>query len=121
MYVLKGLSFVTFAFLQKRFFAAKEFPRGRDGQGGRYDVYRRRFWQATRFSKKLAVKNKNPFRRGSISGAFYGTHLFYHRKKARDRFAHQSKRSIEEERRYRDARDEEVAAHLQAEPAACED
>ena len=53
--------------------------------------------------------------------AFHGTHLFYHGEKARDRFAHQSKRSIEEERRYRDARDEEVAAHLQAEPAACED
>ena len=73
---------------------------------------RRRFLQATRFSKKLAVKNKNPFRRDSISGAFYGTHLFYHGEEARNRFAHQSKRSIEEERRYRDARDEEVAAHF---------
>ena len=75
-------------------------------------MYRRRFWQATRFSKKLAVKNKNPFCGGGISGAFYGTHLFYYGEKARDRFAHQSKRSIEEERWYRDARDKEVAAHF---------
>ena len=82
---------------------------------------RRRFLQATYCSKKLAVENKNPFRGSSISGVFYGTHLFYHGEEARDRFAHQSKRSIEEERRYRDARNEKVVAHLQAEPAACED
>ena len=112
MYVPKGLPFVTFAFLRKRFFAMKEFPRGRDGQGGRYDVRRRRFLQATYCSKKLAVKNKNPFRRGSISGAFYGTHLFYHGEEARDRFAHQPERSIEEEWRYRNARNEKVAAHF---------
>ena len=53
--------------------------------------------------------------------AFYGTHLFYHGEKARDRFAHQSKRSVEEEWRYRDARNEKVAAHFQTEPAARED
>ena len=70
------------------------------------------FWQATRFSKKLAVKDKNPFHKNVASGAFYGTHLFYHGKEARDRFAHQPERSIEEERRYRNARDEEVAAHF---------
>ena len=84
-------------------------------------MHRRRFLQTARFSKKLAVENKNPFPEGSISGAFYGTHLFYHGEEARDRFAHQPKRSIEEERRYRDARNEKVAAHFQAEPAARED
>ena len=79
------------------------------------------FGQAAFFSKKLAVKDKNPFHKNAASGAFYGTHLFYHGKEARDWFAHQSERSIEEERRYRDACNEKVAAYFQAESATRED